>query len=224
MNKERYIPLIRLIGYEWKDLSLLERALTLASGSKKAAYERLEFLGDRVLGLVVAEMLYNHFPNEPEGDLAKRHTMLVRAESAIVVAEKIGLEHYLNVAKSEQAMVESNPEVYLCDVLEAVIGALYIDGGFEIARRFVTTQFYPLMLKDKTPPQDAKSHLQEWAQGNGFDIPLYEVISTAGPEHAPVFTMAVRVANLKPVCATGTSKKKAEQNAAATFLAKNGIK
>ncbi len=215
MNKQ---PLIEAIGYDWTDKSLLEQALTLAAGSKRAAYERLEFLGDRVLSLVVAEMLYKHFPKEEEGALAKRHTKLVRAETAVQVAEQIGLEHYLNVAKSEKAAVESKPEVYLCDVLEAVIGALYLDGGFEVAKEFVVNRFYPLMVADKVPPQDAKSHLQEWAQGKGYELPVYEVVDVTGPEHAPVFTMTVKVADFEKVTATGSSKKKAEQNAANAFL------
>jgi len=215
--------LIQIIGHKWSDESLLERALTLASGSKKAAYERLEFLGDRVLGLVVAEMLYKHFPDEEEGALAKRHTKLVRAETAIQVAEKIGLERCLNVAKSEEAIVNSNPEVYLCDVLEAVIGALYLDAGFDVAKSFITKYFYPLMLSDKTPPQDAKSHLQEWAQAQGFALPEYEVIDITGPDHSPVFTMSVKVGNFKPVTATGSSKKKTEQNAAKAFLSEHKV-
>ena len=218
-----HLSLIKTIGHDWKNEKLLEEALTLASGSKKAAYERLEFLGDRVLGLVIAEMLYKHFPAEEEGALARRHTQLVRAETAIIVAEKIGLEHYLNVSKSEEAMVNSNPEVYLCDVLEAIIGALYLDGGFNIAKDFVTEYFYPLMLSDKAPPQDAKSHLQEWAQGHGFALPEYEVLDMTGPDHAPVFTMAVKVGNFEAVTAVGTSKKKTEQNAAKAFLIQHGI-
>lgn len=218
-----HLPLIKTIGHTWENEALLEQALTLAYGSKKAPYERLEFLGDRVLGLVIAEMLYKHFPKENEGDLAKRHTKLVRAETAVLVAEEIGLEHYLNVAKSEEAVVNSKPEVYLCDVLEAVIGALYIDGGFDVAKDFVVKYFHSLMIKDKVPPQDSKSKLQEWAQGKGFEIPKYTVQKVIGPEHAPIFTIAVEVGNFEIVTAAGSSKKKAEQNAAKAFLMQHKV-
>lgn len=221
--KEAVFKLEEAIGHTFKDKDLIVSALTLASGSKRAAYERLEFLGDRVLGLVIAEMLYTNFPDEFEGDLAKRHTELVRAETAVKVATDIKLLPALYIAKSEECNIMANPKAYLCDCLEAVIGAIYLDGGFAKARDFVLSKFTSLMKQRKTPPQDSKSALQEWAQGKGLPLPLYKVESISGPEHSPLFVVSVQVEGFAKVISSGISKKKSEQQAAKAFLTEHGI-
>lgn len=204
------------LGHEFADPSLLEEALTHRSAGvgRIIGYERLEFLGDRVLGLVVADMLMDAFPAENEGALARRLAALVREETLADVARDIGLgaEIRLGSGESEGGGRENN--AILADVCEAVIAAIYRDGGLETARRFIERHLAGRLAAELSPPQDAKSALQEWAQGRGLPLPVYRIVERDGPDHAPRFTISVEVAGKPPASATGHSKRIAEQAAA----------
>ena len=208
------------LGHAFGRPALLREALTHPSAADRAqrSYERLEFLGDRVLGLIVADLLLARFPKEPEGALARRLAALVRKETLAEVAETQDLGAYLILAKGErEAGEDANPGL-LADACEAVIGALYLDGGLEAARRFVEPLWAPLLEADRTPPQDAKTALQEWAQGRGLPLPSYRELRREGPPHDPVFTVEVTVAEEEPEAGTGRSKRLAEQAAATRLL------
>ena len=214
------------LGHDFVQPDLLTQALTHPSVAQGRAprrstpYERLEFLGDRVLGLVVAEMLFHRFPTEPEGALARRHAALVRRESLAVIAGKIGLPACLTLSKGEEdAGGRGNPAL-LADACEAVIGAIYADAGFDVAARFVRAAWTPLMDATVAPPKDAKTALQEWAQGLGKPLPVYAVVGQDGPPHDPTFVVSVTVEGVDSVNGAGASKRVAEQAAAAALLEK----
>jgi ribonuclease III len=214
----------RLVGHPFREPGLLRQAVTHASLAQRrgergeGGYERLEFLGDRVLGLVVAELLFRHFPSEDEGALARRFAALVSRDGLARVAGRIGLGRHLRLGQGEQdSGVRDNPAL-LADACEAVIGALYLDGGLEAARRFVEPNWEPLIAEDLRPPQDAKTALQEWAQGHGLPLPAYRLVSAEGPPHEPHFTVEVRVSDRGSAVGTGRSKRVAEQAAAQELL------
>jgi len=217
-------PLFEILGHGFADPQLLAEALTHPSAHARRgvrqSYERLEFLGDRVLGLVVAELLWRRFPDEAEGALTRRHTGLVRRESLVEVARAIGLGRFVILSPGEaQAGARENPSV-LADACEAVIAALYLDGGLEAARGFVHRYWEPLLQIAVTPPRDPKTALQEWAQGRGRGLPIYETVDVAGPAHKRLFTVSVRVEGTEPASASGPSKRAAETAAAAELLAR----
>ena len=216
--------LVARLGHDFSQPELLTQALTHPSIThgrsprKATPYERLEFLGDRVLGLAVAEMLYGAFPHEPEGALARRHAALVRRESLARVAAAIGLDESVALSRGEEdAGGRGNPAL-LADACEAVIGALFADGGFDVAARFVRAQWEPLMAESAAPPKDAKTALQEWAQGLGKPLPVYVTLGMEGPPHDPVFLVSVEVAGVEAATGRGPSKRVAEQAAAALLL------
>ncbi|HEY4162782.1 MAG TPA: ribonuclease III [Dongiaceae bacterium] len=180
--------------------------------------QRLEFLGDRVLGLVISEMLFNAFPGEDEGALARRLAALVRQDGLDKVAREIELGKYLLLSRGEEEGGGRENPAILADACEALIGALYLDGGLEVARLFIERHWRPQMDAEAKPPQDAKTTLQEWAQAGGLALPLYTVVKSEGPPHDPVFEVAVSVAGQKPVTARGRSKRAAEQAAARGLL------
>ncbi len=211
--------LAEALGHRFTDPSLLRFAVTHSSvaGRGALANERLEFLGDRVLGVVIADLLYRRFPAEDEGHLARRFAVLVSRETLAQVAGQIGLAPYLSLARGEEdSGGRANPAI-LADACEAVIAALYLDGGLEAARRFIEGAWTELIEQER-PPQDPKTALQEWAQGAGRKLPSYVVIGSEGPPHDPLFTVEVRVEGLPPTTATGRSKRAAEQAAAAEAL------
>ena len=212
------------LGHVFARPELLTQALTHPSvvhgraPRRATAYERLEFLGDRVLGLAVAEMLLASFPDEPEGALARRHAALVRRESLARVALDIGLDEAISVSKGEEeAGGRANPAL-LADACEAVIGALFADAGFPIAAAFVRSRWTALMDESAAPPKDAKTALQEWAQGLGHPLPTYTVLGADGPPHDPVFRISVTVVGGETAIGCGTSKRAAEQAAATALL------
>jgi ribonuclease-3 len=219
----------RIIGYGFARRELFEEALTHPSAlaleprrgrrtPAKRGYERLEFLGDRVLGLVVADCLWRRFEDESEGNLARRHTHLVRREALARVAETIGLGRYLRLSRSEAATGgAANPGI-LADACEALIAAIYLDGGFEAAASFVRRFWAPLIDEMEEPPLDPKTALQEWAQARGLALPRYELVATNGPDHAPLFTVTASVTGGEPAIATASSKRLAEARAAAILL------
>ena len=183
-------------------------------------YERLEFLGDRVLGLVVADLLWRRFPNEPEGPLTARHAQLVRRDTLARVATIIGLDRHLRLSSSEAAAGAARRPSVLADACEAVIAAVYLDGGFDAAFTFIERLWVPLIVEMEEPPRDPKTVLQEWAQGRGLPLPVYQVRAESGPDHARHFTVAVQVLGFEEASATASSKRSAEAGAAAALLAR----
>jgi len=214
------------LGHRFADPGLLDEALTHSSvasaGDRRRTNERLEFLGDRVLGLVVADMLFDRFPDEDEGALARRHAALVRRESLARVAESIGLAESIRLSRGEEdAGGRKNPGL-LADACEAVIAALYLDGGIDVAATFIRDQWDAMMAEDVRPPKDAKTELQEWAQARGLALPRYREVGREGPAHAPMFSIEVSLADRTPASASGPSKRAAEQAAAEAMLEELG--
>src|SRR5580704_15867262 len=221
--------LVRSIDHEFARPELLAEALTHPSALERQrrkgrfrpaqqGYERLEFLGDRVLGLIVADLLWRRHPDEPEGHLTRRMTHLVRREALARVATAIGLDRHLVLSRSEAAAGAARNPSILADVCEAVLAAIYLDGGFAAAFAFVERWWRPLIAEIEAPPRDPKTALQEWAQARGLGLPAYRVIETSGPDHAPRFTVAARVAQSDEASATASSKRAAEAEAAAALL------
>lgn len=208
------------IGYRFKNPALLEEALTHASAvdpnDDRPTYQRLEFLGDRVLGVVIADMVFHAFPDADEGELSKRLTRLVRKETCAYVADELGLGAHVRRGGGER---HARPgKAILGDVCEAVIGAIYIDGGYDAAARFIDTNWRRIMMQSDAPLRDAKTALQEWAHVAGHGTPSYREIDRSGPDHAPMFTIEVLADGLKPEKGTGGSKREAEQAAAQAML------
>ena len=224
--------LAELIGHDFARPELLTEALTHPSAlpephrgrrrTRRAApprnYERLEFLGDRVLGLVVADLLWRRYPDEPEGHLTRRLTQLVRREALARVGDALGLDRHLHLSRAEAAAGAARNPGILADVCEAVIAAIYLDGGLDAAFAFIERHWEPLLAEMEGPPRDPKTALQEWAQARGLGLPCYELIATSGPDHALNFTVAVRLAGSEAANATGSSKRAAETGAAAVLL------
>jgi len=192
-----------------------------AAGPRKQlldSSERLEFRGDRVLGMVVAEMLLEHFPNEAEGDLAKRHAVLVGREILAEVAQELGLGAHLRLSPGESDGTGRRNPTILADALEAVIAALYYDGGLDSARDFIQRYWTPYLDREVKPPQDPKTALQEYVQGRGQPLPSYRTVAQSGPAHEPVFEIEVTVAGRPPVVASASTKRGAEKAAAEAML------
>lgn len=213
------------LGHHFLQPELLQQSLVHSSvarsrSARMLSNERLEFLGDRVLGLIVADLLFKRFPEEEEGALARRHVALVRRESLTTVARTIGLGNYMIMSRGEEDSGGRQNPAILADTCEAVIAALYLDGGIDAAGNFIRRYWMPLLLEDPEPPKDAKTALQEWAQKRGLELPVYTEIARDGPAHAPIFTVKVSVTGLGVKAATGTSKRTAEQAAAAALLLK----
>lgn len=192
---------------------LFNRALQLAYKGNCATYERLEFLGDRVIGIVVAEMLYQAFPMEKEGDMAKRFVALTREDTLARIARKMGLAEMLKTNENKLRFCSS----ILSDVCEAVIAALYLESGLDAVKNFMIPIWTPLLYANLQAPQDPKSALQEWSQKQYKALPVYKTLERHGPDHEPYFTVSVQVGD-KIMCGDGPSKKEAEQKAAATLL------
>lgn len=223
MLSRTYEELQKKAGYSFRDEELLGIALTHASVQQgKSNNERLEFLGDRVLGLVVAEMIYQKFPAENEGQLAKRHAALVRRSALVTVAGDIGLASFVRLSSGEEKAGGLKKDTILADALEAFIGAIYIDGGFAPARSFVTSCWTRLVESHGAPPEDPKTALQEWAQGRGLPLPEYKTVAKSGSEHAPLFEIEVSVQTLGSAVASAASKRAAEKEAALKMLEKIG--
>jgi len=208
------------LKYRFTDPSLLARALCHPSQAPGPldSNQRLEFLGDRVLGLAVSEILYAQFPNENEGALARRLASLVRRDALARVAANLGLGDYLNLGRSESESGGQQNPANLADALEAVIAAIYLDGGLEAAVQFIRAHWVSMVAEDREPPRDAKTALQEWSQARGGPLPEYVVVSEDGPPHAPVFEVEVRLPDVRACRAEGASKRVAEQAAAGQML------
>lgn len=214
------------LGYQFTNEALLSEAITHASHGQSSTAtdnERLEFLGDRVLGLLVAEQLIQDYPDAAEGALARRLNALVRKETCALVAGQIDLGAFMLVGPSEQAKGGTVAEPLQANAMEAVMGALYRDGGLSAVQPFFDTYWGPLFETVEIEPRDAKSSLQEWAQGQGLPLPDYKVIERTGPDHAPDFVVEVTVEGKGAARGTGQAKRLAEQAAAEALLQAKGI-
>ena len=205
------------LGHEPHDLQLFELALTHSSVGGDS-YERLEFLGDRVLGVVIARALYERYPNEPEGNLSKRYNGLVDRETCAENGREIGIPALVRLGKQAREDGASQSGNVVGDVVEALIGALFLDGGMDVAERFILKLWQPDLSSQRRAPQHPKSALQELAAARAVKAPVYEVVSRTGAHHAPKFTVRVSVPTLGDATAEGTSKQEAETAAAAALL------
>lgn len=208
----------RQLGHKANDLALFERALTHSSVAGSGSYERLEFLGDRVLGMVIAHALYTRYPNEPEGNLSKRYNGLVDRSTCAENAREIGVPAFIKLGKQAREDGANQSDNVVGDVMEALIGALFLDGGFQAAERFILRMWNPDLEVQRRAPQHPKSALQELAAARDLKAPIYEVVSRTGAHHAPQFTVKVSVPKLGEATAEGTSKQEAETAAAAALL------
>ncbi len=210
-------------GHVFRDPRLLEQALT-HSGAADAGgdYQRLEFLGDRVLGLIVAEALFRRYPDSGEGALARRLNCLVRGETCAEVARALGLDALMRTGENTPRGQAQASQNVLADLCEAVIAAVYLDGGLQAARRFVLPLWEPFFARCGDAPRDPKSALQEWAAARGLPAPRYAEVSRSGPDHAPHFVMEARIEGLGAARGEGGAKRRAEQAAAAALLSEVG--
>ena len=223
LKPRKFRALETALGYKFKSEVLLERALTHSSvrgsDAKRGDNERLEFIGDRVLGLAVAEMLHNTTPEANEGDTARRYNVLVRGEACARVARQLGLGAFLILSSSEMENGGRDKDNILADAIEAVLGAVFLDGGFLKARDVIGRIWgVDSVAQPATVTVDPKSALQEWAQGRGLALPKYVPLERSGPDHAPQFRTEVRVAGLAASHGSGPSKRAAEQAAASAML------
>lgn len=213
----------KLLDYNFEDRHLLSSALTHASiqaAQRKGRddNERLEFLGDRVLGLSISALLMKHFPDAREGDLARRYNRLVRRKMCAEVASDLGLGPFLILSAGEERSGGRRKSTILANAMEALLGAIFLDGGYDQADRVIFKLWSSKLLLDGVVQLDAKTALQEWAQGNGYDLPVYETLDRKGPDHEPLFVTEVTVKTVGTGQGEGTSKRAAEQRAAQALL------
>jgi ribonuclease-3 len=217
------------LGYKFSDSAVLATAFTHVSALKPAtrhradSYQRLEFLGDRVLGLVVSDMLYRAYPRADEGELSKRLADLVRKESCAAVAKSLGLDDDIKLGMLKAVEGARLRIAVLGDVCEAVIGAIYVDGGYAAAQQFVERNWTERMRKHRRPLRDPKTALQEWAQAKGLPTPVYREVERTGPHHDPQFRVAVNLPGLEPAEGVGPNKRAAEKSAALAMIAREGV-
>lgn len=216
------------IGHRFADPSLLSTAFTHVSALKSSkkrgdSYQRLEFLGDHVLGLIVSDMLYRSFPSADEGELSKRLADLVRKESCADVAKSLGLLDDIKLGAVGAGAGARLRKSVLGDVCEAVIGAIFLDGGYAAAAGFVERNWTERMHKPRRPLRDPKTVLQEWAQGKGLPTPVYREVERTGPHHDPQFRVAVDLPGLEPAEGVGGSKRAAEKVAASVMIEREGV-
>jgi ribonuclease-3 len=217
------------VGHTFADPALLTTALTHVSALKTArrrgdSYQRLEFLGDHVLGLIVSDMLYRTYPKANEGELSKRLADLVRKETCADVAKSLGLLEGIKLGQVGATADARLRTSVIGDICEAVIGAIFLDGGYPAAEQFVQRNWEERMRTLKRPSRDPKTVLQEWAQGRGLPSPVYREVERTGPHHDPVFRIAVDVPGLPPAEGVGSNKRAAEKLAASAMIAREGVK
>lgn len=211
-------------GHVFKDIRLLETALTHSSAVKATTNnERLEFLGDRVLGLIVADMLLRQFPEAREGEIAPRFNALVDARTCSNIGLKLELDHFMRADAGLKARTRKAGGNYLADAVEALVAAIYLDGGIEAAREFVHRNWEPLALMAVEKPANPKGELQEWVARSSEARPVYAIEKREGPDHQPMFTVSVEVAGFAPAQGTGSSRRAAEEAAASAFLVREGV-
>jgi len=206
------------LGHDPSDASLFALALTHASVGGES-YERLEFLGDRVLGMVIARALYERYPKEPEGKLSRRYNALVARETCAEVGRELGIPALVRLGRQARDDHAAQSENVVGDVVESLIGALLLDGGLAVAEKFILQAWGGYLDEQVRAPEHPKSALQELAAARGLRAPVYEVVSRTGAHHAPLFTIRVSVATLGEATAEGSSKQDAETAAAEALLA-----
>ena len=214
------------LGHRFRDKDLLGLALTHVSApgaGTGVSYQRLEFLGDRVLGLAIAEMLYRSYPDAAEGELSRRLAELVRRESCAEVAAAWDVGPYLKLGAGEVHSGGRRNTAILADACESIIGAAFLDDGYEAAKAIVERAFSERLSAPRRPLRDAKTALQEWAQGRGLPTPVYVVVEQVGPDHAPKFRVSAKVEGLESGFGLGSSKRSAEQDAARSLLIREGV-
>jgi ribonuclease-3 len=213
------------IGHGFANRDLLRQALTHMSGAtgRLDTYQRLEFLGDRVLGLAVGELLYRTYPGAEEGELSRRLAELVRRETCAEIAEAWDVGPHLRLGPGERKSGGRRNRAILADVCESVIGAVFLDGGYDAARAVVGRAYDERIRVAGNAPRDPKTALQEWAQGRGLATPVYREVERSGPDHAPSFRIAVAVPGVDDADGTGATKRRAEQEAARAMLVREGI-
>ena len=214
----QYGDLYKIIGYIFRDADLLREALTHPSLEGGKQYQRLEFVGDRVLGLVIAEWLFEYYPDVDEGGMASRHTNMVRKETLAEVAVAMNISGFIHMAKSTEDNGGRTKPTILADVCEAVIGAVLKDGGYDAARKLVRKFWECYISQETIGRRDAKTRLQEWVQARHIPTPKYVVIDRSGPAHDPYFTIEARINDMVPEVGKGRSKREAEQDAASKVL------
>lgn len=225
LRPEERAQLEKAIGHEFRSKERLDRAVTHSSSrtSKGTNYERLEFLGDRILGLCVAELLFTSFTDADEGELSVRLNQLVSAATCAEVADSLELHKYIRTGADVKKVTGSRMLNVRADVVESLIAALYLDGGLEAARRFVLANWSERATKAGAAKRDAKTELQEWAHARFQVTPVYKVVDRSGPDHDPRFTVVVEVSGVAPETGVERSKRTAEQVAATKLLEREGV-
>jgi ribonuclease-3 len=211
-------PLMSKLGYQFRQPELLEQALTHRS-CKGKHNERLEFLGDAVLGLIVAQMLFDQFPQTREGDLTRMRSALVKGVTLAEIAQELAIAQYLRLGPGELKSGGHRRESILADALEAILGAIFLDSGMEACRERIMVWFAERLEQIAPGEQkDSKTRLQEYLQGLRLALPVYDVIATTGEAHQQTFTVRCTVPGIAPITASGSSRRKAEQDAANAAL------
>lgn len=206
------------LHWRFGNRTLLVEALSHASARGSSSNERLEFLGDRVLGLVIAQEMIARYPSETEGLLAPRLNALVCRETCAEIAAELDLGDYISMSRSEALNGGRRKAALLANVTEAVIAAVYLDGGFDAAQKFILHHWSDRLEDQRSAPVDPKTTLQEWTQARGYRLPDYTVIDRSGPDHAPLFTIRVTLANGRNAEAEATSKRLGERACAQAML------
>ncbi len=207
----------KIIKYTFKKTSLIEKSLTHKSFNNEINNEKLEFLGDRVLGLVISEKLLEKYPNEKEGIIDKKFANLVNKKTCYSIAKKINLKKFILLGDSHKKMERSSDKI-ISDCLEAIVGAIYLDGGLKAAEKFIFNFWDEYLLKSTVTLVDSKTKLQEFSLKKFKELPKYIFFKKTGPQHRPLFKTEVQIPNSKKISGEGSSKKKAQQNAAAKLL------
>ena len=226
-GKKRFGGLEKRLGYSFTDYSNLERALTHTSVRKRSDtafhYERLEFLGDRVLGLAISDMLHKQFPNANEGELSLRLNAMVNGTTLAGIADELRLHEFIRTGGDLKEITGKRMQNVRADVLEALIASIYLDGGLDAASGFVE-RFWRSRLHDAAAARrDSKTELQEWAHAQRLGTPTYREVDREGPDHDPCFTVAVRINGMESATGSGRSKRAAEQEAARALLEREGV-
>ena len=207
----------KIIKYTFKKSSLLEKALTHKSYDNNINNEKLEFLGDRVLGLVISEKLLDKFPDEKEGIIDKKFANLVNKKTCLTIARKINIKKFILLGSSHKKLERSADKIS-SDCLEAIVGAIYLDGGLKSVEKFILNFWDEFLLKSTVTLIDSKTKLQEFSLKKFKELPKYVFFKKTGPQHRPLFKTEVQIPNSKKIIGIGSSKKNAQQNAAAKLL------
>jgi len=215
--KNRFTDFEKIINYNFKKTELLQRALTHKSFNNTDNNEKLEFLGDRVLGLVISQTLLNKYPNEKEGIIDKKYANLVNKKTCSLIAKKLNLSKFIFLSSSHKRLDGSSEKIN-SDCLEALIGAIYTDNGFKSAEKFILKFWEEHILNSSITLIDSKTKLQEYSLKKFKELPKYVFSKKTGPQHNPLFVTEVQIPNSKKIKGIGSSKKNAQQNAASKLL------